>query len=205
MADIVQLTLESMLEEIDYFVKEGYFTKVETKNILKKRRFYEYQFENKQCDKEAFIKAIKYEFLLDKRRKKRKIEKKIIKENYFDFHFVRRVIFLYKKCLRKFEKDEELWIAFFQYLIKHKSYNILNKEMGHCLSIYPHNLLFWKIAAYNEFEYKNNALVARNYFQKSLRINKTNFEAYLDYFIFELKFIEKIIKRRSFLEGKDEK
>lgn len=58
---------------------------------------------------------------------------------------------------------------------------------------------FWKIAAYNEFENNSNALAARNIFQKCLRMNPTNLEAYIEYFIFELKFVEKIVLRQKHL------
>jgi len=58
---------------------------------------------------------------------------------------------------------------------------------------------FWKIAAYNEFENNSNALAARSLFQKCLRLNSNELEAHLEYFIFELKFVEKIVLRRNLL------
>jgi hypothetical protein len=73
-----------------------------------------------------------------------------------------------------------------------------------CLALHPQNLDFWKIAAYNEYENNFNSSNARNFFQKSLRINKNNLNAYLDYFTFELKFVQKINERKSLLEGKPE-
>lgn len=94
---------------------------------------------------------------------------------------------------------------FFNYLIKHKSFNVLNKEIGPCLSTNPHNLTFWNIAAYNEFENKGNALTARTFLQKCLRMNKNNIEAYINYFNFELKFLQKIVERRNILLGNENK
>lgn len=64
MADKIQLTLENMIPELEYFLHEGYFTKSEIKNIIKKRRHYEYQFEKKDVHQSDYIKAIKYEILL---------------------------------------------------------------------------------------------------------------------------------------------
>lgn len=90
-------------------------------------------------------------------------------------------------------------MEFFNFLIRNKCNNLLNKEIGVCLSNHPQVLDFWKIAAYNEYENNLNAFVARNIFQKCIRMNKNNINAYLEYFIFEIKFIEKILERRKIL------
>lgn len=95
-------------------------------------------------------------------------------------------------------------MEFFNFLIKHKCHNILNKEIGECLLIHPRNLTFWKIAAYNEFENNFNSITARNLFQKSIRLNQNNIETHLEYFIFELKFAEKVAERRKILLGDKE-
>ena len=110
---------------------------------------------------------------------------------------VRRSVYLFNKCLRKFRKDEMIWLEFFNFLIKHKCFNILNKEIGSCLVNNPKNIDFWKIAAYNEFENNLNTLAARNILQKCIRVNRRVLEANLEYFIFELKFVDKVYRRRS--------
>ncbi len=120
---------------------------------------------------------------------------------------MRRIVYLFKKCLAKFKKDKNIWLEFFNFLIKHKCTNILNKEIGFCLANHPNTLDFWKIAAYNEYENNLNTFVARNLFQKCLRMNKDNLQAYLEYYIFEIKFVEKILERRKILsqaENNDE-
>ena len=64
MADKVQLSLEQTINELDQLVKQGLFTKTEIRNIIKKRRFYEYKFEKKDVTKQDFFKAIRYEKIL---------------------------------------------------------------------------------------------------------------------------------------------
>lgn len=112
---------------------------------------------------------------------------------------LRRIVYLYKKCLTKFKKDESIWMEFFNYLVKHKCHNVINREIGFCLVNHPYNLDFWRIAAYNEFENNSNFIASRNLMQKCIRINKNNYEAHLDYFTFELKFVQKIVERRHLL------
>ena len=72
MADKVQLTLETLVPEMDILVQKGYFTKKDTKKIMKKRRFYEYQFEKTDVMPLDYFKAIKYEKVLHKRMKQQK-------------------------------------------------------------------------------------------------------------------------------------
>jgi hypothetical protein len=96
-------------------------------------------------------------------------------------------------------------MEFFNYLLRHKCYGILNREIGTCFLNHPHNLDFWKIAAYNEFENGFNTLAARNIFQKCLRLNRRSLEANVEYFVFELRFVQKIMQRRNMLMRKEKK
>jgi U3 small nucleolar RNA-associated protein 6 len=86
MADKIQLTLENMIPELEHFVQNGVFSKKDIKKIIKKRRFYEYQFERKDVTKVEYFKAIRYEKVLDKRRIQKKKEINIKKVIYYDFH-----------------------------------------------------------------------------------------------------------------------
>jgi U3 small nucleolar RNA-associated protein 6 len=86
MADKVNLLLETMLPELEVLAQSKIFSKNEIKKLLKKRRFYEYQFERKDLTKTEFFKAIRYEKVLDRRRLKKKKELGIKKTNYYDYH-----------------------------------------------------------------------------------------------------------------------
>jgi hypothetical protein len=43
MADRVELLMEKMVDELAFYQKEGYFNKREIKEIVRKRRNFEYQ------------------------------------------------------------------------------------------------------------------------------------------------------------------
>ena len=196
MADKVQLTLEALIPDLDALVQKGIFTKKDAKKITKKRRFHEYQFEKKDVSKVDFLKAIQYETVLNKRMEQQRKKLHIEKRDYYDSHFIRRIIVLYQKCLIKFEKDQTLWLDFFNFLIKNKCNKVLNKEIGKCLIKFPRNLIFWKIAGYNEFENNLNTKQARTLFLKCIRLNPI-IDAYINYFVFEIKFAEKVSERRN--------
>ena len=201
MADKIQLILENLIPELDELVKKGIFLKKDVKKIIKKRRSHEYSFEKKDVNISDYYKAIQYETILNQRLNENKKKLNLKKLDYYDFHFIRRIIFLYKKCLMKFEK-EKIYMDFFNFLIKNKCFNILNKEIGKVLTKFPKKIIFWKIAVYNEFENNLNFFGARNLMQKCLRLNEENLESFLEYFIFEIIFAQKIGERKSILKGK---
>ena len=206
MADKVQLTLETLVPEMDVLAQKGYFEKKDIKKIMKKRRFYEYQFQKTDVLPYDYFKAIKYEKILNKRMKQKKKSLHIKKNDFYDFHFIRRIIVLYKKCLIKFNKDNEnIWMEYFNFLLNNKCNDILNKEIGKCLTMHPTKIIFWKIAAYHEYEDNLNFQNARNLLQKCIQLNPNNLEAYLEYFTFELIFAENLTQRKNILSGKTKK
>ena len=203
MADKVQLTLETLVPEMDVLIQKGYFTKKDAKKIMKKRRYHEYQFEKTDVLPLDYFKAIKYEKILNKRMKQQKKNLHIKKNDYYDFHFIRRIIVLYKKCLIKFNKNNEnIWMEYFNFLLVNKCNEILNKEIGRCLTLHPSKIIFWKIAAYHEYEDNLNFQNARNLLQKCIKFNQFNVEAYLEYFTFEIIFAKNFVERKDILSGK---
>lgn len=206
MADKVQLTLETLVPEMDVLIQKGYFTKKDVKKIMKKRRYHEYQFEKTDVRPLDFFKAIKYEKILNKRMKQQKKNLHIKKNDYYDFHFIRRIIVLYKKCLTKFSKnDENIWMEYFNFLLANKCNDNLNKEIGRCLTLHPTKIVFWKIAAYHECEDNLNFQNGRSLLQKCIKFNPLNEEAYLEYFTFEIIFAKNFIERKNILSGKIKK
>ena len=202
MADKVQLTLETLVPEMDVLVQKGYFEKKDIKKIMKKRRFHEYQFEKTDVQPIDYFRAIKYEKILNKRMKQKKKSLHIKKNDYYDFHFIRRIIILYKKSLIKFNKyNEKIWMEYFNFLLVNKCNDILNKEIGRCITMYPTKIVYWKIAAYHEYEDNLNFQNARNLFQKCIKLNPGNLDAYLEYFTFELIFAENYTQRKNILSG----
>ena len=206
MADKVQMALETLVPEMDILIQKNYFTKKDVKKIMKKRRYHEYQFEKTDVMPLDFFKAIKYEKVLNNRMKQQKKNLHIKKNDYYDFHFIRRIIVLYKKCLIKFNKNNEnIWMEYFNFLISNKCSDILNKEIGRCLTLHPTNINFWKIAAYHEYEDNLNFQNARSLLQKCIKFNQYNIQAYLEYFTFEIIFAKNFIERKDILLGKGEK
>ncbi len=86
MADKIQLTLEGMIPELNSLVNKEIFSKQQVKGIIKKRRAHEYNLAKKKVFLEDFLKAIRYEKILSKRKEKIKKEKGIKQLDYSEFH-----------------------------------------------------------------------------------------------------------------------
>jgi len=61
MADKVEAVLERMTDELQYYVKEGLFSKKEVKKIVKERRNSEYKLQRKDATLLFFLDSIKFE------------------------------------------------------------------------------------------------------------------------------------------------
>ena len=61
MADKVEAVLERMTDELQYYVKEGLFSKKEVKKIVKERRNAEYKLQRKDASLLFFLDSIKFE------------------------------------------------------------------------------------------------------------------------------------------------
>ena len=96
-------------------------------------------------------------------------------------------------------------MEYFNFLLVNKCNDILNKEIGRCLTLHPTNITFWKIAAYHEYEDNLNFQNARSLLQKCVKFNPINFEAYLEYFTFEIIFAKNYVERKDILSGKMKK
>ena len=93
-------------------------------------------------------------------------------------------------------------MEYFNFLLVNKCNEILNKEIGRCLTLHPSKIIFWKIAAYHEYEDNLNFQNARNLLQKCIKFNQFNVEAYLEYFTFEIIFSKNFVERKDILSGK---
>ncbi len=72
MADKIRLLLEDMLPDVQHLVKRGYFTYEQARDILKTREYHEYSFMRQNSAPKDFLKAIEYEYKLERQRRKKK-------------------------------------------------------------------------------------------------------------------------------------
>eukprot|EP00163_Fabomonas_tropica_P021663 TRINITY_DN3779_c0_g1_i2.p1 TRINITY_DN3779_c0_g1~~TRINITY_DN3779_c0_g1_i2.p1 ORF type:complete len:140 (-),score=23.01 TRINITY_DN3779_c0_g1_i2:45-464(-) len=106
MADTVQALMEGMVPELEDLRKYKIFNKEEIRQIVKKRRDYEYRLKRRAAKKEDFLMYAQYEMNLEKLRRIRKKRLGIFrKKGPSEFAGVRRIHFIFDRGLRKFKSD----------------------------------------------------------------------------------------------------
>jgi hypothetical protein len=72
MADTVQEILEGMVPELEDLARKKLFSRSEIKEIVRKRRDFEYKLKRRESQKQEYLRYIAYESALDRLRAKRK-------------------------------------------------------------------------------------------------------------------------------------
>lgn len=206
MADKVEAVLERMTDELQYYVKEGLFSKKEVKKIVKERRNSEYKLQRKDATLLFFLDSIKFEKQLDRIRAKRMRKQDIVdtgkqKSHLADHAVKKRVMHLYDRATRKFKLNISLWKEYLEYLVHHRSFQKLNRVLSLCVQTHSTILDFWLIGVYTELDLKGNLFSGRKLMLQAIRNNSDNPAFYVEYFRFEVRFFEKVKQRIQILNG----
>ena len=140
MADVVQEIMEDMVSEFDDMAKKKMFTAAEIKEIVKKRRGFEYKLARRESKKTDYVRCIQYEGALDKlrilRKKRMGIGKKS-KASIGDYAIQKRINFTYDRMLRKWKGDTELWKTYIAHCMEQKATKMLSTAFGRALQYKP--------------------------------------------------------------------
>ncbi|KAI8840354.1 U3 small nucleolar RNA-associated protein 6-domain-containing protein [Chytriomyces cf. hyalinus JEL632] len=217
MAEQVRFHLEKMLPELEDLEQKGVFTKLEIRDIVKRRTDHEYAIHRRIGRRADFLKYIEYEINLDRLRKKRKLRlgldmsqeeqsnplegSKLLGFTLSDYSLTRRVNALYQKALKKFAGDVELWVLYFDWAKSMGSSAVLGRSFARAIQLHPTNPSMYILAAQYEFQDNNNMTSARVLMQRGLRFNKEAKSLWHEYLKLELLWTEKIKERRRILFG----
>ncbi|CDW85134.1 u3 small nucleolar rna-associated protein 6 [Stylonychia lemnae] len=207
MADKVEVVLEKMTDELQYYISQELFSKREVKKIVKERRASEYKMQRKDASLLFFMDSIDFEKKLDKLRMKRK-NKRVGKDGsgaqkvvLMDHSIKRRIMYLYDRGIRKFKNNIALHKEYMEYLVSNKSFQKLNRVLAKSVQIHPNVLDFWLIGVYAEHDMRGNLFSSRKLMLQAIRNNPDNANFYVEYFKYEIKFFEKIKQRIQILNS----
>ncbi|CAF0721602.1 unnamed protein product [Rotaria sp. Silwood1] len=203
MAEVVQRHLEDMLSEFEQAKRIGLFTEAEIKKIVRTRRRHEYKIIRRTKEKECYLDYIKYEThllkLVQLRREKLKLGR-INKKNEIDLSIKRRIERLFRSACHRFKKDVNLWLTFIEFLKKQHDYSTASSTFTSALHTHGNKYWLWIMAAKFEFETMVSPSSARSLFQRALRIMPQEKKLWLEYFKFELLYVELVQKRQAVLD-----
>ncbi|ORZ03431.1 U3 small nucleolar RNA-associated protein 6-domain-containing protein [Syncephalastrum racemosum] len=210
MADLVQLRLEDMVQELEVYEQKGLFSKLEIRSIVQKRTKFEYALQRRIAKKIDFLRSIEYEMNLDALRRKRQARMKINEDEDREgwaltkYAINRRIGHLLKRATNKFRGDVNLWLQYIKFAQDTGANQLLNGIFATAIQFHPSNAKLWVLAASWEYEKNVNIAAARTLMQRGLRMNPNDETLWHEYFRLELMYIEKIKLRRKVL-GVDSK
>jgi U3 small nucleolar RNA-associated protein 6 len=200
MAEFVQKNIEEMLPELDCLRKIGLFTLEETREVLKKRKRYEYKMQRRTKEKEVYLQYIQYEKcvfdLIKKRRENRSIDDY---EEEIEKQIILRIYKLFRIACFRFKSDIKLWLTYIDFVKKQMDRPRVSKIFTALLQIHNKKPNLWIMAAKFEFEINESPEIARQLFQRAIRFLPESKKLWLEYFRMELLCVELILKRKQAL------
>ncbi|OII72579.1 uncharacterized protein cubi_03315 [Cryptosporidium ubiquitum] len=171
MADKVQRVMEDMVPELLDLGKRKVFSGEEIREIIKRRRGFEYKIASRTPTLRDFLEYLSYEYELERIRNTRTRALKLRKRTIGDYSIIRLIHFIFKRALRKFPSDEKLWLQNVDFCLKSGSSKALQRCLISALKHNPRNGVFWLIMSDRELQ-NGNAKEARSAILLGLRVNK---------------------------------
>ncbi|RLN79204.1 hypothetical protein BBJ28_00014781, partial [Nothophytophthora sp. Chile5] len=203
MADSVQMTMEKMVPELEDLQARQLFSADEIRQIVAKRRGFEYALRRIPMRKLDALRYVEYELRLNALRVARKDRLDITKNSLSDTAGVRRIHAIFDRALYKHRGSVELWLQYVAYCKNEGSSRVLSHVFSRALQSHPRSAELWIEAASYEFGVGMNVDTARVLMQRAIRLNKHSQKLWLEYFRLELLYVQKMSMRREVLRLDD--
>lgn len=204
MADKVQITMEKMVPELEDLQARKIFSADEIRQIVDKRRGFEYSLQRVPLRKIDAMRYIEYELKLDALRAARKERLGLVKVSLGDTAGTKRVHNIFDRVLFKHRGSVELWLQYVAFCKREGSSRVLSAVFSRALQSHPRSAELWIEAASYEFGVNLNVDSARVLMQRAIRLNKHNQKLWLEYFRLELLYVQKLAMRRQVLRLDEE-
>ncbi|GMI09472.1 hypothetical protein TrVE_jg9982 [Triparma verrucosa] len=200
MADAVQQVMDTMVPALRDLADKQIFNEREIKGLVNKRREFEYLLRRQAVRKSDFLLYLTFELNLLKLYTLRVSKLKKTSSSPSDHHIEQHIHLIFRRGLRKFKSDLNFWMQYIDFCKKNESQKKLSSIYAEALQIHPKDVSLWLSAA--SWEYFSNSSIknARTLLQRSLRVNSTSPNLYVEYFKLELHYIQKLRGRREILQ-----
>ncbi|KRZ78881.1 U3 small nucleolar RNA-associated protein 6 -like protein [Trichinella papuae] len=196
MSEFVQLHLEEFLPVFEHLEHLHLFNKNEIRRVIKKLKYYEYKQQKRYKTKEDLLNLIKYLCsFYSLIRERRSVIKVFSNKEEIEFILAGRIENLYRVACRRHSDDENIWLARIEFAEKRKMFHAVSKLYLHMLQLHTKKPNLWLLAAKWEFEKNGSCQNARLLLQRAIRFNEKSKKIWIEYFRFELLYIEKLYQR----------
>ncbi|GIX61664.1 U3 small nucleolar RNA-associated protein 6 [Babesia caballi] len=207
MAARVQQLLEDMVPELRKLSELQVFTETEVRDMAERRRKYEYAVISTDpvFSRNSFREYISYEVELD-RLLQRRLRKAKANNDRTDVRYTvesdhgnvplqvtvrRRIHRIFKRCLKRFVTDVELWKDYCAFCYRIKALNVMNRAIMDALAKNPTCEPLWKIATKYTLTLKGS-IAARKVVQMALRANPRSLSLFMLLLELEVQITHKL-------------
>jgi len=179
----------------------GILSTRETKELIKKRRNFEYKLQKRSKDKKDFLEYIQYEENLLKliaiRRENIGYQHK---KSEIEGAMRTRINKLFRILEHRFQSDVTVWLSHLEFLQKQAGWEAaVSKVYLRMLQVHSDKPALWVAAAKYEFEEMNNPDNGRQIMLRGLRFLPSSQPLHLEYLKLELLYVEQLRKRAEVL------
>jgi len=200
MAEYVEQRMEEMVGEVEQMERVNLLDYKEVKELLKKRKHFEYKIQKRTKEKDDFLSYIQYEVnlltLLNIRRENTGYQHK---KAEIEGAIRTRINKLYKILEHRFQSDVNIWLSHIQFLKSIKWDSSVSRVYLRLLQVHSDKPRLWVAAAKWEFEENNNPDNGRQIMLRGLRFLPTSWILHREYVKLELLYVEQLKKRSELL------
>ncbi|KAJ4731505.1 U3 small nucleolar RNA-associated protein 6-like protein [Rhynchospora pubera] len=208
MADVVQVRLERMAEEVEDLERRGLFSRAELDSIVRRRRDFEFRIKRPSPLKSDFLAYLHYERSLEalrrlrlRKSKSNKTKTKSKSKTKSSWAGVQRILTLYESASGRFKGDLSLCFSYLQFCRQANHAARMNKALARAIRFHPNVPGLWIYAAAWEFDHNLNVDAARALMQSALRSCPHSHDLWIEYLRMEVTFLAKLRARKQLTLG----
>lgn len=200
MAEKVEQRLEQFLPTFEQLKKIGIYNEPEIKEIIRKRRSFEYSLQSKSVTLDTYLKYIQFESAVLELTEQRKAEKGIDSGERLlsDIDWPKHIHSIYRRAIAHFgQADLEIWNLYFDFCIANHAFKDLSQAFADCVRFHSGNPDLWIRYAKCEMEDNQNSEHAQKLMEQAIKEKPDEPRLYSTYAETIFNTIEKIKGRRE--------
>lgn len=168
----VEQRLEKFAPTFEQLIKLEIFTEPEVKDIIKKRKSYEYSLQSKSATLDTYLSYIQYETAVMALTEKRKLEKGIDSNQRLlsDIDWPLHIHSIYRNAIQHFgQSDIKIWNLYFDFCLSNNDFKNLSQAFARCLRLHRQNADLWIRAATWEMTDNGNPEEAKDLMARAIK------------------------------------
>mmetsp|Transcript_36558 Transcript_36558/g.104026 ORF Transcript_36558/g.104026 Transcript_36558/m.104026 type:complete len:631 (-) Transcript_36558:96-1988(-) len=152
MAEHVEKVMNDMVPELDDLRRKRIFNDEELRQVVKRRRDFEYLLQKTESKPQDYLSYIRYEVALECLRSRRSKALHWRKRTISDFAGLRRLHIIFERGVRKFKGDIRMWYQYVDFCLRSGSTKVMSRVLLRALKFHPREVHLWLLAADRELK-----------------------------------------------------